>query len=125
VDGVGSAAVACVTWVRGVCILLRRVRKREMILSMGVIGSPAVACVVCVRGGCKLLRWTRQREARLSVVVTGDGGDSGGDIGGGGGGDCTESSGPARKDTCSGKVESDCAFDAQAEPIEAVVAAFR
>jgi hypothetical protein len=76
-----------------------------MILSMGLIGSSAVACVACVRGGCNLLRWTRQREERLSMVVIGDGGGNGGDSGGGGGSDGTgtDSIGPARKETCSGK----------------------
>jgi hypothetical protein len=60
VEEVGSAAVlACVAWVRGVGSLLRRARKREMRLSMGLIGSSAAACVACVREGCSLLRWAR------------------------------------------------------------------
>jgi hypothetical protein len=39
------------------------------------------------------------------IVIGDDGGGNGGDIGGDGGGDGmgTESSGPARKETCSGK----------------------
>jgi hypothetical protein len=39
------------------------------------------------------------------MVVIGNGGGNGGDSGGSGGGDCigTDSSGPARKETCSGK----------------------
>jgi hypothetical protein len=98
VEVVGSAAVACVAWVRGVCSLLRRARQREMRLSMGLIGSSAVACVACVREGCNLLRWARRREERLLMVVIGDGGGDAGDIGGGDGGDGmgAESSGPAR-----------------------------
>jgi hypothetical protein len=96
VEVVGSAAVACVTWVRSVCRLLQRARRREIILSMGLVGSSAVACIACVRGGWNLLRWTRQREERLSMVVIGDGGGGGDGIG-------TDSSGPARKETCSGR----------------------
>jgi hypothetical protein len=72
---------------------------------MGLIASSAVACVACVREGCNLLRWARQREEKLSMIVIGVGGGNGGDIGGDGGGDGmdVESSGPARKETCSGK----------------------
>jgi hypothetical protein len=42
------------------------------------------------------------------MLVIGDGGDSGSDSGGGGGDDGigTESSGPARQETCSGKAST-------------------
>jgi hypothetical protein len=78
---VGSAAVASVAWVRGVVRLLRRARKLETSLSMGLVGSSAAACVACVREGCSLLRWARQREEIFSMIVIGGGGGNGGDIG--------------------------------------------
>jgi hypothetical protein len=87
VEVVGSAALACVAWVRGVCSLFAKGTTARDDIIYALIGSSAVACVVCVRGGCNLLWWTRQREEILSMVVVGDGGGNGGDIGGGGGGD--------------------------------------
>jgi hypothetical protein len=68
VEVVSSSAVACVTWVRGVCNLLRSARKREMILSMGLVGSSAVAYVACRVCSWRLQSVAMDATARGKIV---------------------------------------------------------